>query len=172
MPAWKIERVESLDPAQKTALFKWGPDVFSSGQLALKWDSNADWRFLAYREGALVGHVALLLRTIRCGGRDVPVCGLGGLITLPHARGQGVARRLMDAFHEFSVQQTGAESIVLFCLDRLVPFYERRGYQEVLAPVVIQQPSEPVRCPLHTFHRQLRNAPWPDGAVDVAGLPW
>jgi GNAT superfamily N-acetyltransferase len=167
-----IRRVRKLRPSQSVVLFGWDPDVFSSRELGLNWDSEADWHFLAYQDGALVGQLSLLIRTVECGGREVRVSGLGGLITLPHVRGQGVARRLMDASLDFSVKETDAEFILFFCPDTLVPFYQRLGYQEVLAPVVITQPSGPLSCPLHTFYRSLRGAPWEEGTVVIRGLPW
>lgn len=167
-----IRRVRRLLPPQRKLLFGWGPDVFSSRELALEWDSDADWRFLAYQDGALVGHLALLERTVLCGEREVRVSGLGGLITLPHARGRGVASSLMDAFLDFSLEETTAEFILLFCLDALVPFYEKLGYREVSTPVAIRQPSGPLRCPIRIFHRPLRGTPWPEGTVDIRGLPW
>lgn len=168
----RIRRVRKLRPAEKALLFGWTPDPFSSRDLALKWDSDADWRFLAYHDGALVAHAALLMRTVQCGGREVRVSGLGGLITLPQVRGGGVARSLMDAFLDFSLDRTDAEFILFFCQVALVPFYEKLGYQEVITPVVIRQPSGPVRCPLHTFQRPLRGTAWPEGTIDIRGLPW
>ncbi|MFC3801195.1 GNAT family N-acetyltransferase [Cohnella sp. GCM10012308] len=50
-----------------------------------------------------------------------------GLAVSEKARGQGVAKKLMDAWEELA-QENEREGVTLTCKEELVPFYEKQGF--------------------------------------------
>jgi hypothetical protein len=54
-----------------------------------------------------------------------------------------------------------------------VGLYEKLGFAEIDAPVWADQPGGAVEMPLRALWRPLRaGARWPDGRVQVRGLPF
>ncbi|MCB9458963.1 MAG: GNAT family N-acetyltransferase [Anaerolineaceae bacterium] len=51
---------------------------------------------------------------------------IGSLVTLPRYRGLGIASRLMSA-----LENRAGKPLYLLCLQKIVPFYEQRGYETI-----------------------------------------
>jgi hypothetical protein len=66
----------------------------------------------------------------------------------------------------------GASFGLLFCLARLVPFYESQGWQLVEPGVLIDQPCGKVPSPIPVMVLPFENEPWPEERVDLGSLPW
>jgi hypothetical protein len=69
-------------------------------------------------------------------------------------------------------QRLSPDRVMLFCEPYLVRLYARRGYQESVAPVWVDQPAGPLQMPLRTMWRPLRPVDWPPGVVRLDGLPF
>ncbi|MFA9231177.1 MAG: GNAT family N-acetyltransferase [Microgenomates group bacterium] len=70
-------------------------------------------RYVAQRDGRLIGHLSLTYRAIRIGARLCTVAGVCDVATLQAARGQGVAGLLLQAAMQ-DAQSSPAEFILLF----------------------------------------------------------
>jgi hypothetical protein len=66
----------------------------------------------------------------------------------------------------------GVEFGLLFCLDRLKPFYARQGWQLLHETVEFDQPSGKIVSPLNVMVLPCTGQTWPAGAVDLCSLPW
>jgi GNAT superfamily N-acetyltransferase len=100
------------------------------------------------------------------------VAGLGGLIVTPAARGRGLARVLIDALLAIA-RDMGPDRAMLFCRPELVELYGSLGWEEITAPVWVEQPAGRIEMPMRAMWRPLReDARWPPGRVELSGLPF
>jgi len=152
-------------------LFCWGEAIFGPDDGLYQWRPKERHVYVE-EDGRLVGHVGLLAETVRAGGEEVRVCGVGGVVTRPEAQGRGHAGRAMRRAHELMREETGTEFGMLYCRDELVPFYEALGWLLVEDENEFGQPAGRVTSPFNVMVLPLRGREWPRGRLVVEGLPW
>ena len=130
------------------------------------------WRVLAWLDGIVVSHAGILERTVEVNGQPVRVGGISGVWTLPEHRGSGLGSAVMRAAAAFLRDDLRAEFGLLICRDEVRPFYERLGWKPVTGPLVFDQPSGKITWPLTTMILPCSQSEWPEGVVDLRGLPW
>src|SRR5687768_8320735 len=167
----EIRTFQALPEAERQALSGWRGDLFGVNALGLRWRSK-DRHFVLYETGAPLANASVLRHEMQLGDRPVVIGGLGGVITLPEARGRGLARRVVGRATEFFREDLGASFGLLFCLPRLVPFYESQGWTLVEAGVLIDQPGGKVPSPVPVMVLPFEDEPWPAESVDLGSLPW
>ncbi len=122
------------------ARFAWEPDVFAVAEYQYHWREK-DWCVVVYDNGQAISQVEILKHTVAVKGERVLVGGIGGVVTIPAKQGQGYARLALQRAVEFMKTDLQVQFGLLFCLPRLIPFYERLGWQVLSDPVLIQQPA-------------------------------
>jgi GNAT superfamily N-acetyltransferase len=130
------------------------------------------WYVLGMFEGELIGRVGVLSRTISVGGAPVAVGGITGVVTEPDYRGRGVARTLVAHALAFLRDEQHLPLVMLTCNRKLGPLYEKLGWRVVEGPTVYAQPDGPRTCPGLTMVSESGSISWPDGRIDMRGLPW
>jgi GNAT superfamily N-acetyltransferase len=165
-----IRQAEVLTDVEKQKLFGWGDDIFGASSLELHWRPK-DSHFLLYVDGIAVSHVGLLKHVVSVAGQPVTVGGVGGVVTVPEEQNRGHARELMQHATRL-LADWRVDAGLLFCLKRMVPFYELQGWQVVNQPVLIEQPDGEINSPLEVMVLPLGGRPWPDGKVKLNSFPW
>ncbi|HEX5715304.1 MAG TPA: GNAT family N-acetyltransferase [Thermoanaerobaculia bacterium] len=163
----EIRTFQTLPDAERQALFGWGEDLFSVNALGLRWRSK-DRHFVLYEDGLPRASASVLRHEVR----NMVVGGLGGVITLPEARGRGLARQVVGRATEFFRVDLGASFGLLFCLPRLVPLYRSLGWQVVEPGVLIDQPGGKILSPVPVMILPFGEERWPAERVDLGSLPW
>ncbi len=163
----EIRTFQTLPDAERQALFGWGEDLFSVNTLGLQWRSK-DRHFVLYEDGAPRANASVLRHEVQFG----VIGGLGGVITLPEARGRGLARQVVGRATEFFRDDLQASFGLLFCLPRLVPFYRSLGWQLVEPGVLINQPGGKIPSPVPVMVLPFGEEPWPAEQVDLDSFPW
>jgi len=124
-----IERTEDLAPEDRAALHAFltgifqpsADDVFAETQHCVRVRVDDAW----------VSVVEVLEHVIEVGGRGVRIAGIGGVSTAPEHRGRGYATAALEAAARFAFDDLRVEIGMLFCDERMVPFYERLGWRLV-----------------------------------------
>lgn len=98
-----------------------------------------------------VSHAAALTHRAGVNGKHVLIGGIGGVVTIPDARRRGYAAMLVRHATGFLRDHWNADLAVLFCIDRMVGYYERLGWRKVSCDVAIDQPSGKVPCPFQVM---------------------
>lgn len=132
---------------------------------------------IAREDSTIIGHAGTSRRFVDVGGREVTIAGIGGVVVHPDARGQGVGQRVIESLRESMTSEAPAEFGFLGCRDEVVPFYESCGFVRVANPVrevshrdgmtVLVGESPTLVCP-----GTASLAHWPNGTIDLRGLPW
>ncbi len=136
--------------------------------------------WLADEAGRPVAHLGLERRTVGVDGRDVLVAGVGDVAVDPARQGQGLGALLMQALDEQLRGQRGlfaADFGFVQCAEPVAGFYRSTGWSPVsnlvrLVAIADQRSVREGHWP--TLIRPGRRAldEWPDGLVDLRGLPW
>jgi GNAT superfamily N-acetyltransferase len=84
-------------------------------------------------------------------GESALIGGLGGVVTVRQARRRGYAAQLVQHATEFIRQEWQTDLGLLFCIDRMVRYYENLGWQTIGCPVLIDQPHGRIPSPFHVM---------------------
>jgi GNAT superfamily N-acetyltransferase len=167
----EIVRVDLLSDEEYRELHEWGDDVFGTAPLNLTFRPK-DQHFLLYDCRHLASHVGVLTHTVSADGRDMRVGGIGGVVTVPAAQRRGFARTLMKFAADWLDAEQGVESGLLFCLPRMVAYYEPLGWQLVDGSVGIEQPGGRIDSPLCVMLLPFGDAQGRVQTLDLRSLPW
>jgi len=167
----EIKQTHELTNAEQLQLFGWGEDIYGVQPFVLKWRPK-DLRFVLYDEGKLVSHAGILHHTVSVNGASVLVAGLGGVVTIPEARGKGFARQLVQQSMRFAESEWKVEAGLLFCRTQMVSYYESLGWKTVESQVIIEQPSGEIASPMPVMVLPFGKTFWPQGLVQLQSLPW
>jgi predicted N-acetyltransferase YhbS len=129
---------------------------------------------ISFDGDTVVGHVAIVLRAVRCGQHEPVVAGVQNMCVSPKRRGAGLARALLRrALHE--AEERGVEYGLLFCEAALEPFYRDQGWRKLSVPVtmadeygvIVPIPEKNIAMLI-----ALTDKPFPAGPIELAGRDW
>jgi predicted N-acetyltransferase YhbS len=138
-------------------------------------DSTIEWRTkthhtVRYDGERPIAHVGLLVAAVQVGAEAFEVVGVGGVIVTASHRGTGVLRPLLEAA---LARDLGPARALLWCSTENAAIYARLGFEQIEAPVTVEQPAGPYVMPMPAMWKPLRpGVTWPDGDVRVPGLPF
>ncbi len=167
----EITQAKDLTDNDQQQLFGWGEDIFGVQPWGLQWRPK-DLRFVLYHEGNPLSHAGILKHTVSVDGEEVSVAGLGGVVTVPEARGKGFARQVVHRAMSFAESEWTVDAGLLFCRPPMVSYYEALGWQMVESAVIIDQPNGKIPSPLAVMVLLFRRILWPAGLVELQSLPW
>jgi hypothetical protein len=167
----EIRFAEALTDAERQTLFGWGEDIFGAEDRLYTWRPK-DYHFITEEDGRPLSHVGVLKATVKAGGRDVTVGGIGGVVTRPEAQGRRYVYAAMQRATEFMCEELKVDAGMLFCLQRLMSFYARQGWQLLEEEIEFDQPSGRLVSPFRVMVLPCGAYEWPSGRVEVEGLPW
>jgi GNAT superfamily N-acetyltransferase len=148
-------------------------DVATWPGRAIEW-APSQWSVIGWdAEGAALCHVGVILREARWNERAVMVGGIGGVKTHPASRGQGFASTAIQMAVDFFRNQEEIDFALLVCESRLVPFYERLGWQLLPGELLVTQQQATVPFTFNlpmTLPIRLQQAL--SGTIDLQGSPW
>jgi GNAT superfamily N-acetyltransferase len=158
---WPV--VEALDrevwPPETMATVIWRDVVWA----------HADKRVIAWEGEHVVAHAGLFFRDGSLDGTHARMCGIGGVMTAPDRRRQGLAGAVMMRAAQ---AMDGVDFGLLFCEPHNVNLYGGLGWRVFDGTVACTQPMGAMMfdlMPAMCLPRRLAPA---RGAIDLCGLPW
>lgn len=123
--------------------------------------------------GQLVSHVGAVTRLCLCDGNEIPLGGIGGVMTHPSQRGNGYAGAGISRVIEFLRLDRQVDMTLLFCAPRLRSFYRRYGFRDFCADTYVRQFGAKTQFPPDEIMVRPARKPVPQcAALDLRGLPW
>ncbi len=165
----EIRSENDLSPESKVALDEMFDREFCRDPLIY---ADAHWYAMGILEGRLVGRVGILERRISVGQELLRVGGICGVVTVPEYRDRGIASALLNESVAFIKNRLSLPFALLTYNLRLEVFYERLGWRMVDGPTVFTQPDGARTCKGLTMVVECGSRPWPEGPIDLRGLPW
>jgi GNAT superfamily N-acetyltransferase len=167
----EVKRTDELTKTERTYIDAWLIQQFSEEAAEYAW-SDVDWHVLLRVNGQLVSHVEIVERTGTVDGQPVKLGGIGSVVTLPEWRGQGLAAATLERAAAFMREELQVAFGLLICGQNMMPFYSRLGWQVVDGPLVFDQPGGKVVFDDVTMVLPCAGEDWPEGTIDLCGLPW
>jgi hypothetical protein len=135
--------------------------------------ASPQWLVLLTEGDELITGVGINVREIISNGASKRIGGIGGVMTHPARRNEGLASWAMqEAAHRLHDELQVAFAL-LFCRPHLVPFYKRLKWKSFEGKVLAYQPEGKIdfmsKGPMVLDVRE--QAPL-GGTLDLNGLPW
>ncbi len=167
---FEVRRADDLPPSITALINEWFDIEFG---IMLDQLAPASWRVLAWAGEILVCHVGIVAQASTVDGQPVSLGGISGVITEPEWRGRGLASEAMRRAGDHMRRATTADFGLLLCIRDRVSLYAGLGWQETTAPMFFTDwRGEYVQTDLAIMVLPLRNRPWPEGRIELSGLPW
>jgi GNAT superfamily N-acetyltransferase len=168
----KITEDVGLDSDQKEEIDALLMEAFADdGDPGYEW-AQPTLHVAAHVDGLLASHVGVLTREITVGRERIRVAGVSDVGTRADFRRQGLAKKLMLAAEAHLRQAGEHEFAFLFCNPELVKYYAGCGYLRVEAPLFIESRGERFAIDEIKMVLSLGSREWPEGEIDLLGLPW
>jgi aminoglycoside 2'-N-acetyltransferase I len=168
---------DQLSPSEQRALADFRSAVQTPDTAAPAPGQQREWAGPTHRvliwdgNGRLVTHAGLLVRNVLVNDQPVRVGGIGGVMTLPEMRRQGLAATAMASGVEYFRQLGDVDFALLVCKPHLLAYYARLGWRQYAGRLFVRQWGEPEEF---TFNKvmiyPIRFAP--EGVIDLLGPPW
>jgi predicted GNAT family N-acyltransferase len=149
------------------------PEPFGAVGETLVWRDKTHHVGVRDDAGQLVAMAGLVLADVRVADEPpMQVAGIGGVIVTKAARGQGLARMMVERVIDIA-GQLEVERAMLFCLPQNTGLYAKFGFQPIERPVWAQQPGGLIEVPMRAMFKPLAGAAgWPEGRVELLGEPF
>lgn len=167
----KIIQTETLSPEEHKQLFEWGEDIFGGNLKQFSW-RPMEQRFILKIDGESIGHLGLIREQLVVDGEQFDIAGVGDVVTIPSMQRKGVAGKLMHHAIDFFLNEWKVDAGVLFCLERLVPYYQSLGWQIANNPIFVMQPTGQIRFPNCMMVWPTKRKGWIKGEIRTNSLPW
>lgn len=134
--------------------------------------ADSDWMVLGRVDGEIVTQLGLLKREIRVGAVLMPVGGVGGVATHPAWQRLGLSTALLRAAAQFMQTEFNVPFGLLNCANESQPFYTRLGWKTVSTELWFTENKKRRSLQTPVMILPLSNRDWPEGEIDLCGLPW
>jgi GNAT superfamily N-acetyltransferase len=167
----ELRRSDILSEPDRKILFDWGDDIFGANALNLRWRPK-DLHFVIYENGRPLSHAGILNHAITIADQPFRVGGLGGVVTVPEAQRKGLARQVVLQATKVLAEEWKVQAGLLFCLPRMIAYYNSMGWNVIDSQVTIDQPTGKIISPLVVMVLPFGDTRWPEGAIDLNSRPW
>ena len=137
----------------------------------LQWRAKEHHVALRDDGGRLIASAGLVRADVEVGEVVFPVVGLGGVIVNRAHRGSGLSLRVVEAALA-TAATLGPEFVLLFCHEDRMGLYSRFGFEDVHADVLVENDGDQIVMPMTMWRALTADGRWPDGRVEVRGLPF
>ena len=165
----EVKTVNKLSPKLASSIRRRNNREFGDDPMVY---ADPEWYILGYLSGELMTHVGVLRRTIRVERTPLMIAGVCFLVTEPEKRGRGYASAVMSEAAAFIKNELRLSFGLLTCKARLEPLYTKMGWRTVVGPTVFAQADGVRGCGGLTMVNECAGTPWPEGKIDLSGLPW
>jgi len=168
-----IKRTKDLTAAEQHGVNTVAGLAFAgdTGGQGFTW-AGGDWQLMGSREDMIATSLGVVERNATVGGSPVRLGGIGGVATHPEWQRHGYGAALMHEANDFLRNELKVDFGLLVCSEKRSHFYVGLGWQIVKGPLMVDQPSGKVELKAVTMILPCTQENWPDGVIDLCGLPW
>lgn len=139
---------------------------------SVEWSPQMDWMGLGRLGEELVTILGLLKREILVGKRTILVYGIGGVATHPNWQKQGFSSALLNKAAQFMLENKEATFGLLICAEERRSFYGLAGWKYVADALFYFQSGNKRKLKSVVMVLPILEQNWPQGEIDLCGLPW
>jgi predicted acetyltransferase len=136
-----------------------------------KW-AQPDWAVMVWEDDDMVSNVHIIERTVKVGKVSVKLGGIGNIATKVEWRKQGFATTALKVAQEFLNDPLQVDFGLMIATQEMVSRYEKVGWKQVARSLLIEQPTGKTTLNYPVMVLPVGKQEWPDGVIDLCGLPW
>ena len=140
-------------------------------QFGTQW-AEADWTVMVWEDDDLVSNVHIIDRTAKVGGQQLRLGGLGNVATKVEWRERGYASAALRVAREFLYDTLKVDFGLMIATEQMIPRYIKTGWQLVADSMWIEQPEGRKLFTTPVIVLPVKRKTWPQGEIDLCGLPW
>jgi len=160
---------KGLTQQKRNQLIQWFNDEFD--YIPLKW-AEPEWYVLAFNNSELIGQIGVIDRLILVADKQIRVGGISGVIAKKELRKKGIGKIMMIEAVKVIKDKANTPYSLLLCRKEVSGFYEKLGWQINDFPTTFEQPQGKMAFPNLTMTYSCEGALFPNGPIDLNGLPW
>jgi predicted acetyltransferase len=169
-------RVEIKSAEQWNAFEKARQDCVVTSSLyayltGTKW-AQPDWAVMVWEDEDMVSNVHIIERMAKVGAEPVKLGGIGNIATKVEWRKRGYASTALKVAQDFLQDPLRVDFGLMIATEQMVSRYLKIGWKQVGNSLLIDQPTGRTSLNYPVMVLPVCKQNWPEGAIDLCGLPW
>jgi len=169
-------RVEIKSAEQWNTLEKARQDCVVTSSLyayltGTKW-AQPDWAVMVWEDEEMVSNVHIIERTISVGKESLKLGGIGNIATKVEWRERGYATAALKVAQDFLQDPLKVDFGLMIATDQMIARYEKVGWKKVAHSLLMEQPAGKTTLNYPVMVLPVCKQNWPEGPIDLCGLPW
>ncbi len=169
-------RIETKVASQMSQFEKARTDCVVTSSLyayhtGMRW-ADPDWAVMVWEDEELVSNVHIIERMVKVGSQTVRVGGIGNISTKVEWRKRGYASAALKVAQDFLVEPLKVDFGLMTATEAVKPMYENLGWRMVADFLWMEQPDGKKTFDYPVLVLPVAAQDWPEGEIDVCGLPW
>lgn len=141
------------------------------GYMGIEW-AKPRWYLIMKYKDEIIGRIGIIKRIITIDKTNLEIGGLNGVIIKKIYRGNRLLKILLGKAMDFIKKRLKVKFALLLCRDKLVPIYKKYDWYLVDGPTIFEQKNGLKEYDKNTMVINLANFNWPEGIINLNGLPW
>jgi aminoglycoside 2'-N-acetyltransferase I len=134
--------------------------------------ARPDWAVMVWEDNDMVSNVHIIVRMAKVGDTSVKLGGIGNIATKVEWRNRGYASAALKVAQDFLRNPLQVDFGLMIATEERVPHYEKVGWRVVAKTMMIDQPDGKMAFNIPIMILPVLKQDWPDGTIDLCGLPW
>jgi predicted acetyltransferase len=136
-----------------------------------KW-ARPDWAVMVWEDEDLVSNVHIIVREALVGDQVVRLGGIGNIATKVEWRKRGYASDALRVAVDFLKEPLQVDFGLMIATENMVGRYAKTGWRQVAGAMMIEQPQGRQAFSIPVLVLPVMKTDWPQGMIDLQGLPW
>jgi predicted acetyltransferase len=136
-----------------------------------KW-ASPDWAVMVWEDEDMVTNVHIIERTALVAGQPVKIGGIGNIATKVEWRKRGYATSALKVAMDFLRDPLQVDFGLMIATEKVIPSYEKYGWKMIAQSMLIDQPDGRRAFSIPILVLPVCKETWPEGPIDLCGLPW
>jgi predicted acetyltransferase len=137
----------------------------------IKW-AQPDWAVMVWEDEDMVSNIHIIVRTVKVGTESIQLGGIGNIATKVEWRQRGYASAALKVAQDFLKDPLRVDFGLMIATDQMISHYEKDGWSEIARSLIIDQPSGKTILNYPVMILPICKHDWPNGPINLCGLPW
>ena len=134
--------------------------------------ARPDWAVMVWEDEDLVSNVHIIERNVRVGTETLNLGVIGNIATKVEWRGRGFSSAALKVAKDFLRDPLKVEFGLMIATEEMISRYAKTGWRVVANSMIIEQPDGRTTLKIPVMVMPVFCQDWPDGDIDLCGLPW
>jgi predicted acetyltransferase len=136
-----------------------------------KW-ARPDWAVMVWEDEDMVSNVHIIERAAKVGTESVKLGGIGNIATKVEWRQRRYASAALKVAQDFLHDPLRVDFSLMISTEEMISHYNKVGWSVVAHSLTIDQPDGKAKLDYPVMVLPVCRQDWPEGEIDLCGLPW